>query len=1082
MIIKENNQYTLELEQDGIYLYRKVEQLDAVSDKLSGLKIDDRGSGKDNKKSEKKLLQKITLVGSSYELLFAIVDAIVNRSLQREFSFEKDIYAKNLRIIFGLLVPKFNMKYSLVYIRDDLKVSTTMELAVKGFMGIKRLLDNDKSTAQEKRAFLNIDTLVGLDEALVQALENYHSEDSDTDGEKSEEEEDSSLPNRFRYSIEKNPKKEMIKASVNKFNAFLQKRDPETQHLEVVDRKIKIDAEVLPVEFVIPGFRGVNHMPLRFSDEARRLYRSKAFQDRRAEIPYYSEAALMSRFDFYRDTNGAQQHLLNDREDNANYIALNKNAEELEQDLLKLRNENYILAKTLSNGSVDDVRLFSNTLYFLQHLYSNGIIKSQRLLFEDLKQKFPLFRKLSAYNPFVSESESSEHALRYSCGQKVLYLPAALHPHYDKNGKPSFPYIGEIFISIRDASVFAGNRERHQLRRLEAKRRVNPSLYIGPELESTGFSWLHKGEVVFSEVVKCPSFSGHWKNIYREKYSLNKAMFKSFQKRFRQSKSKEMRAVIENDVVEYLNKYYSDRLLKRAVEYAGKDRTLVFLKSDGTLNFTLPRRDASADFDETAETVRTSIERALYQYVKGKSKSPKIAVKLTSKEMKVYSLTPQEVKTELEKLKKGKTKKEQSDYKQFFWDDERMRTPLNAKSSPRTSSGSSRSSSSQVSFSGSPGTPLGEHRYIDYNDKAENQEEFPLPKKVLFKSPEEEYSDCLEKQQELKMALNLGLTDYEILQKFSQLSPKVPSYDKKNKLFDLTLELMMYHQELLKHQYRIEDTESSEQDEQREWSVIVDNKIYIFDEEEVEGDGWCLLNSIDIEPEEAINLLFKKLEEDSIEPELKDFLFKAIYDNYLAKALGEEFLTDEEDDDDNIILNVANDFQQKINTAQTQAHTRAHVALMNYLSRNDVLRAYLLYIKETKYVNEHLGAAFSYCFDKKLVSFQNHKNNGELYCNSSSFDVNDPTVQFVIFHPGANAATSHYNKLVYNSEKTLERRATKVKTDLEDVFQPILKKQEKVKVSEPKVVTPLRLHKAEEEKTKSSESATDKKKLIVKRK
>lgn len=44
-------------------------------------------------------------MGSSYDLVFSIVDAIVNRSLQAGFNFENDTYANNLRIIFCLLVP-----------------------------------------------------------------------------------------------------------------------------------------------------------------------------------------------------------------------------------------------------------------------------------------------------------------------------------------------------------------------------------------------------------------------------------------------------------------------------------------------------------------------------------------------------------------------------------------------------------------------------------------------------------------------------------------------------------------------------------------------------------------------------------------------------------------------------------------------------------------------------------------------------------------------------------------------------------------------------------------------------------------
>ncbi len=542
-------------------------------------------------------------------------------------------------------------------------------------------------------------------------MELYASDDSDSEAEISEKNDETSPPSDFIYSIRnhKREEREEIEEAQNKINKFLISRDPEVDSLEVEGESIKIKGKSLNVLFCIPGFRGVNHMPLRFSDEVRRLYRSREFQGKRVKLPYYSEAAQMSRFDFYRDINGAQVHLTETLDDE-NRTVLDANSHQLEELLLKMRDEDYILVKGLSGK----IKLFSNYLHFLQHLYSNGIIKSQRFLREVLSRQ--LGPQLpNAYNPFVSESETAEHALRYGFGLKSLYQSAALHAHYHLDGKPAFPYLGEIHLSLRGMDVFSSSRERHQIRRLEKMYRVNPTMMIGPEMESTGFGWLPAGEVIYSETIKCPNFKGKWKNKYKEKFGLSKKKFNEFKSNILDSDRKEERMQIEVEIINHLIKHYSNILLKKVVEIAKtRNEILVFLDSDGNISFDLPERDMRNDADAEAKEMREQLEATLEKLCTDSTQE--IEVELNSKKMVIYRISPKAF---------NKAVKDIDDVDHFLMEDEKLRTPLSQVSTPRTSlSSKSRNSSIVFSLSGSAGTPLSHRGFFTSKAVGHDVEEY----------------------------------------------------------------------------------------------------------------------------------------------------------------------------------------------------------------------------------------------------------------------------------------------------------------------------------------------------------------------
>lgn len=689
MILGQDSNYILVLHSDGVYLFAKTDDIAEIVQGIEGLHV-----GVAAKKLEgKPYLVKFTLMGSVYDFIFAIVDALVNRSLQQGFSFETDAYARHLRIAFALLVPKLDLSFGLSYDRAHLQGKKPAEFDVSAFMAIKRLLDSDNSKKKQadKEKFLKLGDgkkltkhYADIQAALEKALDGYASDDSDVEGEESEDDDDSD--DDFIYSIKSHTDRKQIAADMAAINRFLAERDPESDSLDVADDgTVTIDGDVLPTQFVFAGFRGVNHMPIRFSDEARRVWRSAKMQARRSELPYFSEGILETGLDFYRDADAVREAFLTD--DNELLPDLIANAGLLEAAMLAVKDGGYILTRGLTNDSLTDVRLFGNFLHFLQHVYSNGIIKSQRLLREYLTIDGSPIILPNAYNPFVSESEAADHALRYTLGLKSLYQPAALHAHYRSDGSRSFPYLGEVYVSIRGMEVFAGDRRRHQLRRLESMHRVNPAMMIGPELESTGFAWLPNGEVVFSETVKCPSFKGHWTRQHKEKYGLSKSQFRSFKQRLERSHSKKNRNDIEQDIIEHLIKFHSQRLLRRAAEFSrSQGKVMVFLDAKGQLTFDLPKRDMSATQDADAKAIRQEVERACYEKIK--KQQPDAGVKLTSKTLKVYHVSP-DIVTQVIKELKEKHPDKMSAYDRFQRDEERLRTPPSRTSNKRSASTSS---------------------------------------------------------------------------------------------------------------------------------------------------------------------------------------------------------------------------------------------------------------------------------------------------------------------------------------------------------------------------------------------------------
>ncbi len=316
----------------------------------------------------------------------------------------------------------------------------------------------------------------------------------------------------------------------------------------------------------------------------------------------------------------------------------------------------------------------------MQHIYTNGIIRFQRalrFLVSDEMEKLN-FELPNAYNPFVSESEEPYHALKYAFGMKALYERAALRPHYDHRGRPRFPYLGEIQITLRDLQTVLTNKERRHIRSRRGQGQIEPDRYIAPELEATAMAYFPEGEVVHSEVLKCPNFSGKYKRQYQEKFGLSKALFNSFKSDLDKTKERTPeRMVVEDHLLLWLCSYHARRLMQKAFELThARNGILQFLGKQHELTDEIPNEKAVAK-DKDAVDFRLKLAKKIYEQ---KLTDKKIFDhKLTTNSTTLYAVSEKDVRSALKEL--GLNKEE---VQQFINKEDKIRTPPSASRIPRS--------------------------------------------------------------------------------------------------------------------------------------------------------------------------------------------------------------------------------------------------------------------------------------------------------------------------------------------------------------------------------------------------------------
>jgi uncharacterized protein with HEPN domain len=317
----------------------------------------------------------------------------------------------------------------------------------------------------------------------------------------------------------------------------------------------------------------------------------------------------------------------------------------------------------------------------------------------------------------------------------------------------------------------------------------------------------------------------------------------------------------------------------------------------------------------------------------------------------------------------------------------------------------------------------------------------------------EDYQYYLKSQNEIKTKLKLQLTDYQILERFKNISE---SDDKeKYELYNITMKLMLVYQRLLSYQYILVDQDNNKATTKREFFTIINNQKFIFEEYPTSGDGWCTFNAAGIEnPVQALLELKNKLNDGSV----ANYLAQAIMNNVHAVSLGEEFAITSNDSDGNsiseIIMSLFNKLQQlPIGGVE---HVSILTQLAQYLSRQEVQSAYIDYLIKTKYVDENVVAACLSLKGKRLAAFHNYLGNGQLTSNvADDIEITDTNVVHIVFHPGSRQSTAHYNVLkltkvfpIHNDQRqsSLTKSKKSLKEQIFNLFKLDPNKDEKLEL------------------------------------
>ena len=139
------------------------------------------------------------------------------------------------------------------------------------------------------------------------------------------------------------------------------------------------------------------------------------------------------------------------------------------------------------------------------------------------------------FNPFLSYSLGSRHALRYAIGEKAYYRAANHLPRYRDDGHVVYAHLGTLYIGLQQKDVAEGRQDViHSPSQMNLQKRIFMNRRIGPEKEYTflASTFDNKDAVCDQWCIKWPSIHKPWKNIYQAKYGMTRGVYDSFRKLF----------------------------------------------------------------------------------------------------------------------------------------------------------------------------------------------------------------------------------------------------------------------------------------------------------------------------------------------------------------------------------------------------------------------------------------------------------------------------------------------------------------------------------------------------------------------
>jgi hypothetical protein len=286
---------------------------------------------------------------------------------------------------------------------------------------------------------------------------------------------------------------------------------------------------------------------------------------------------------------------------------------------------------------------FTSLADLVQQAYTNDYVRFHQMI--RVNQSFISNLLLNDANPFVSTGDIPYHALKYAYGIKAYIgsKDVVLKPRWNKNRKAERPYSGLVYVSLHPISDYAPSNCAEQplpnhLTSLNYTGRVQISVIIAPERETSFPAYIPKERLVHQHVARYPSFEHKWRQYFKAKYGLSKTLYKQLSELLdKYSPHSKERNQAELLLAEWLCCYHGLRLVELARHTAEVKKLGILVYRDVEGNFVLePPKETEPSKDATKK-VQVKNSRELRK--QGLGEGP-CSIELSEQELKKLNMHP----------------------------------------------------------------------------------------------------------------------------------------------------------------------------------------------------------------------------------------------------------------------------------------------------------------------------------------------------------------------------------------------------------------------------------------------------------
>lgn len=298
--------------------------------------------------------------------------------------------------------------------------------------------------------------------------------------------------------------------------------------------------------------------------------------------PYLSQAVFSSAV--------YERAAVNDYTDNSGYVRLRleKVARYIYLQLLQLNQRDAYqdgqakMPKGLLN------RNFPSLSNQVQQLYSNNYSAVHEFIDEQRQKPEPIF--VAKRNPFVSTADlNSIHAYAYAYGNKTYQADEEdrLRPRYDKTGRALHPHSGFVNFTLHTLEDFA-RPGCHHVPSMNFRHELSIDWTVSPELETSFYSFIDKGRLIYIHPAKYPSF--HYPTcpkVFLHAYGINEELYQSFKRLLRETNPHQLKQRLAIFLLgHYLSAYQTLYFMRYFMEKAER-LGVILLFRDQHGNFSL---------------------------------------------------------------------------------------------------------------------------------------------------------------------------------------------------------------------------------------------------------------------------------------------------------------------------------------------------------------------------------------------------------------------------------------------------------------------------------------------------------------